>query len=601
MKCLNCKKNIKKDAKFCPYCGAKVEKLRKLSRKKNKKGAVDIKITKEETIKPKTKLSKTVPKVDLASGIERRKRLIKIVMVCLVVFIIAAAGFLYLKIGKIKLISVSPQTIMPGDIGTYFELSLVSSKEQAADLDTILKKFEEDKTKEVWQNVLQKQFFGLNFYEDVKPWLGNTIAFGGNLEYENIVSQNNISKSGLIILVEYKKKSLCKKRLGKLEQSARDQGGSVEKMEYKKFSVTQIIDKDNNKMIYTFVDSFLVLANNEEGLKLVIDTEEGAVSSLAKNENFIQAKTRLVKSPIALFYTKLGKGSQAESIENLCLGVSVDQQGFKISGYISGSSEKFSNIPSFSPELVNVMPNNVVVFGEGFNLTNLINGVWKARSGEEKMGESKKSVNQFLGMDLDIDILSWMDQEYGITLAQKDSSPLISLVLKIKDKNKVSQIVEKLESSLVKYVIGQIIPQESISQIGPDIFSSFLKFKEENKIRYLEMGPISVAYKVTDNEFIISSSKKTIQDISNLMADKGTPLSENELYKEVFDKIETQDVCGLVYLSMNDLVSLLSGFLGKNIQNFDVIQEYLSPLKAAGFVGKPQVDGVKIEGYLLVK
>ncbi len=85
------------------------------------------------------------------------------------------------------------------------------------------------------------------------------------------------------------------------------------------------------------------------------------------------------------------------------------------------------------------------------------------------------------------------------------------------------------------------------------------------------------------------------------MADKGTPLSENELYKEVFGKIETQNICGLVYLSMNDLVSLLSGFLGKNIQNFDVIQEYLSPLKAAGFVGKPQVDGVKIDGYLLVK
>jgi len=601
MKCPKCKKNIRKDAKFCPYCGAKVEKHRKLSRKKDERGAVDIKITKKETVKPEIKSSKTISKISLTPEPKERKRLIKIVMVYLVVFIVATAGFLYLKIREMKLISVSPQTIMPGDIGTYFELNLVSSKEQAANLDTILKKFEEDKTKEIWQNVLQKQFFGLNFYEDVKPWLGNTIAFGGNLEYENIVSQNNIGKSGLIILVEYRKKGHCKKRLGKLEQSARDQGGSVEKMEYKKFSVTQIIDKDNNKIIYTFVDSFLVLANNEEGLKLVIDTEKGAVSSLAKNKNFIQAKTRLTKSPIALFYTRLSKGNQTEPIENLCLGVSPDQQGFRISGYISGSSEKFSNIPSFSPELVNVMPNDVVVFGEGFNLTNLINGIWKDRSGEEKMGESKKSVNQFLGMDLDIDILSWMDQEYGITLAQKDSSPLISLVLKIKDKNKVSQIVKKLESSLVKYVIGQIIPQESINQIGPDIFSSFLKFKEENKIRYLEMGPISVAYKVTDDEFIISSSKKTIQDISNLMAGKGAPLSENELYKEIFGKIETQNICGLVYLNTNDLVSLLSGFLGKSIQNFDVIQEYLSPLKAAGFVGKPQVDGVKIDGYLLVK
>jgi len=278
----------------------------------------------------------------------------------------------------------------------------------------------------------------INFDQDIRPWIGNgMIALmpgSKGTEQPNVLAVFNIrDKVGAMQFA------------GKLAS----QGGKSKETEYKG---NKVLISEDQKTYATVVKDFLMVASDQPTIEAAINTSQGE-PSLASKPGAEGVFSKGVDVPNALAYvyipdyagavqtlTNISSKSgetpslntqQLKQVQSMVAGIGVEDSGLRMKANVTMSPDapKFDYQP-VPGKIISQFPADALAMISGGN----INRIWAQVSEQAKsdpttqqalttMRDSAKMVN----LDLDKDVFSWMDGEFGLAMIPSDRGLLAQL------------------------------------------------------------------------------------------------------------------------------------------------------------------------------
>lgn len=288
------------------------------------------------------------------------------------------------------------------------------------------------------QDLLAKS--DINFEKDIKPWVGNgMIAF---LPNQTLPANTKTETPRMLFVVNIRDKIAAMQFAGKLAS----QGSNKSKeSEYKG---NKIIVGESNSTYAAVVKDYLMIASDQQTLESAINTSQGE-SSLASKPGAEVAFTKGedVKNAIAqmyLFdYSKAVQQMMAASdpeirptintkeldkVQSLVAGIGVDDAGVRMKATVAMKADapKFNYQP-VPGKVISLFPSNTFAMLSGGNISQ----IWSQATEQAKSDptvqnalNTARSTVRMANFDLDKDIFSWMNGEFGLALIPSEQGIL---------------------------------------------------------------------------------------------------------------------------------------------------------------------------------
>ncbi|MEM9540901.1 MAG: DUF3352 domain-containing protein [Cyanobacteria bacterium P01_E01_bin.42] len=271
----------------------------------------------------------------------------------------------------------------------------------------------------------------LNYYADVKGWLGNEVTVAmTSLDYDR--DPENGRKAGYLLAVSAKEGEYAKEFL-QLFFSRRAIAGDAD-LVFEPYQGVNIIYTQSRKTGETPLasavvgDRYILFANHPKVLRDAINNVQATGINLADSENY-QAALSTIKMPrIGIAYvnllalTKDLEGEPTEPTPTLTLAFGLNPQGLLAQSALSGvvKSEPPQPLLSEPVEVLDYLPSQTILTAAGVDLQ----GFWQQIL--TGFGENSPIADLFVnslvewqeprGLDLPEDILSWARGEYALSL-----------------------------------------------------------------------------------------------------------------------------------------------------------------------------------------
>ncbi|PIZ55840.1 hypothetical protein COY23_04100 [bacterium (Candidatus Torokbacteria) CG_4_10_14_0_2_um_filter_35_8] len=495
---------------------------------------------------------------------------------------------------------MNPSQLVPSDAVFYLEMDLYPDKEQYEKLKELSSRFNmEEKMKEMWEGEFQDSLPGLSFKDDVKLWLGEKIAQAG------LASKD---KTSLVTLVEIRSKAELERSLIKVGNKVREEGGIVEESRYKSYKLL-IFDRKKGKAVFgALVANFIILGDDLESIKRVIDIKTSGIQSLSSSSNFNKAIAKLDNNRLATLYFDINRAESLTGgkvgileplelisngkIELISLGAKVSDAGIVFKGYSFGEQET----ESFTPNLVSIAPkDNVILYAESADFRQALSMLLNVNSPDNILTKT-------LGTSFSEELFSLIErQEYSVFISYqvKKVLPSLTLVFNISSDEKAKEALKKLEKPVLDYFSKYLKDKMSLS--SGDVVS-LSSFQEKDQIRYFEIPgqEITISYTVRNKKLIVSTSRELTSSVVDMVSGDKESLKSHNDYQEVFSQIDTEGISGMGYLNMNTLSSWISDSIMAQLGDLSDLQRKVDMIKVVGFVGIPEEGGTRIEGRILV-
>jgi hypothetical protein len=393
---------------------------------------------------------------------------------------------------------------------------------------------------------------GLNFQDDVRPWLGDQVAV-----FISRSAGEGAEKPPFAVLVATEDPDAALDAV-----SAGVAHGDAEFSEQSYGGFDYQVDSDKDSAVGV-VDNFVV-AGNEDGFKAAVDASTGR--SLAGSANYRRATARLTKDRLALFYYDASKA--LESLQatpglgslgaTTPLGAPAIPQGpggavlFARSnalvmeasasiptGFAGSAVTAFANDPGLVPSLPadSWAAFGVPRFGEA--LRGVLEGI-----GGGGMGNADFLKQQFTaqtGLDLDRDVLGWMG-DLGISVRGTTMADLSGGVV-------ISSTAPKTSSATVG-ALGRVAARRGAP------------------VKPLELGG-ATGFSIQDPSmpraiYVVAGDKVVIaygEDAARNLLDPGTPLSDAPRFRAATAQLG-EDFTPTGYVSVPELVTLVESLTG---------------------------------------
>jgi hypothetical protein len=440
-----------------------------------------------------------------------------------------AAGYLFLFAAATD----RAASLVPADTALYVNVYLQPSTGQRMNLAGLLGRipgFEDtstldEKIDQVAQNLLAET--GLDYREQVKPWLGNQIAIAA---WPTAGDEANAEP---VLLAEVKDPEAARASIADLE------GGSTTTETYAGVDL-EVADGS----AYGFVGDMLVIGPTVEALHAVVDVEEGG-ESLADRADFRATLDALPSDHLASVFVDLAGIAAATGIEDQLSGLSVagaalvaETDGLHLSGsapFAMGDAQPSSRagfaMGGEPSSLVDWMPDDtlaqVVVFGLRDMLESAETAVGATPDGEEvaSMLDTLRALAAFaLGIDLDADLLPLLDREVAVAINGFDGElPTGQVLLRPEDPEAAVAAIDRLAVAL--------------ESLGAETRTEEVDGLEITVLTLPETG--EAAYAVVDGIVIIGLGVDDVTAAVGAHA-SGTSLGASEPYRRVFDTAGTR-------------------------------------------------------------
>lgn len=286
----------------------------------------------------------------------------------------------------------------------------------------------ETETLPEWQGELERKT-QLNWSRDIQPWLGNIFLAalseeGNALEWAGVAGLKDAGKARQFF-----------------DQLRRRPQVQSEKQDYQGTEIVELRGNDPEaRLSYAFWQNRLLLASSPGGIQAALATENGE-PSLAETE----AKRRILserlnlKNPVIQVYgldprlwsgeSALGKESgelaqsAAEDIRFFLGGLSLAPEGLHLQALWAFNSEGrirggwWGANPN---QLLEELPENTIFLLNGGG----ISGGWRQLAvnavqfpeAQAELDQAREVVRSALGLDLDQDLMDWLDGEFALAL-----------------------------------------------------------------------------------------------------------------------------------------------------------------------------------------
>lgn len=343
--------------------------------------------------------------------------------------------------------------LVPKDAVMYASVFLDPSNDQKRAIRDILEHFPRAETPEEAKDALLDLLrdplaeLGVDYEQDIEPWLGDQAAVF--LTFPETGGPDDFDGAALIATEDEDAARALIDRL-------RDEGEISDDLTQESYNGVEYETGDAGDTAYGFVEGYLVVGT-EEGLRAAVDASEG--ESLGGSEQFSTASQRLTGDRLASFYIDMGAvfqaversgGITAEDAKALdafgftgeeALAAVVfaepDALVMEAGGGLPGEGSFASLFDDVDDaDLLSDLPADAWI-AYGFpNTGELVRGFLEAGADVDR-GDVEEATREFeaeTGLDLDEDVLSWMEglafffegtnfQELGFGLVIDSSDP----------------------------------------------------------------------------------------------------------------------------------------------------------------------------------
>ena len=499
---------------------------------------------------------------------------------------VVVAGYLFFFSAAID----RAAALAPADSAFYLNVYLQPSTGQRMNLAGLLGRipgFEDtstldEKIDQVAQNLFSET--GLDYREQVKPWLGNQIAIAG------WPAGDDPAEAEPVLLAEVKDLESARASVAELVAA----GATFATETYAGVDL-QVSDGT----AYAFVDEMLVVGPGPEALHAVIDVGGGA-ESLADRADYRATLDALPDDHLASVFVDLASIAEATDVADQLSGLSVagaalvaETDGLHLMGSApfdlddaQPSSRAGFAMGGEPSSLVDWMPDGtvaeLVVFGLRDMLESAETAVGSTPDGEEIAGtlDTLRALAAFgLGIDLDADLLPLLDREVGIAVTGLDGElPRGQLLLRPEDPDAAMGALERLTDALAK--------------VGADSRTEEVDGTEITVVALPDTG--EVAYAVVDGIVVLGF---TAEDVAASVAAhaSGESLGGSEAYQRAFEVAGTRGG-NEAWVNVAAMVDLM----GDPAELPADVRDILGQLGAFGFTAPSRDDQIEFHAVLTV-
>jgi hypothetical protein len=405
----------------------------------------------------------------------------------------------------------------------------------------------------------------LSFQKDIQPWLGSVmIAVLPSPESQ----QGQVPK---VLVVAGIKDKLAAWNFYNTVKGKKDL--KIQETDYKGIKISEI--PQAGKPLYSaVVDNHILLSDIQDNVKLGIDTSKGN-ASLAKKEDAskVLSKTIDLQNPIAQVYVPdygkfieqtLASGSspfpltpelqsQLKAIKSIAMGVGIDNAGIRFKQAATFDQNiikwEYKNTPG---KIIGQFPSDTLFLASGEGLSRYWSTAiesYKAIPDFEKgLNQAREQIKQQLDLDLDKDILGWMNGEYALALIPSNQGLLSNVgfggvvLFDTSDRPAAENAFSKLDAFGRKN--GNQVVERSVGNVKA----------QEWQRPGLPNSVFGHGWLDNDTVFVSVGGPSITDIISNKPAQT---LDRSENFQKIVETLPKQNA-GYIYLDMDKLMSILS-------------------------------------------
>lgn len=305
----------------------------------------------------------------------------------------------------------------------------------------------------------------IDFDKDVKPWLGSVM-------FAMVPGAEQSKTPELLVVVGIKDKLEAAQFANKLKDK---DDLKVKEIEHKGTKILEIDSGSKSPGYVAILDNHLALSEKQDVVKNAIDSSQGE-PSLASDADAAKAleESMNIDNPVAQIfipnYSKLVEQSgaldtadfppqlkdQLQQIKSVSMGMGIDNDGIRLRAITKVKPDAFKW--EFKPvpgKIISQLPANTLLSANGGDL----NSQWKYAIKQldilpeftEGLDDVRQQIRQNTQLDLDKDIIGWMDKEVGLALIPGNEGILQNVgfggtfVFKTSDRKKAETTFAKLD------------------------------------------------------------------------------------------------------------------------------------------------------------
>lgn len=266
----------------------------------------------------------------------------------------------------------------------------------------------------------------IDYQEDISPWLGG-VSIAILPSPEAGIDYNAVGILGI------KNKLKAKSFFDRIKTKNSE---NIDETSYKNISIYQL-DNPTEKIFISTFDNYIIIADKKEVITKIIDTYKGGISladntsqKFDRNSGLIQIYfpdysnwfLNVLKNSLPDIDVEKSAKNQLQKIDSILTNISVENQGLKMSSVINlvEPSTTAQQSKPISNNLLSQIPENSICVMTGGE----INQFWQQVNEEKQnvpdldllINRAKMITSQWLNLDLDKDVISWLDGEFALAL-----------------------------------------------------------------------------------------------------------------------------------------------------------------------------------------
>ncbi len=335
---------------------------------------------------------------------------------------------------------------------------------------------------------------GYNYQQDIQPWVGKEVTLYA------VVSPQSPRQQAMVAVLPIAKPDLAAKLLSQPKPLAQ---GKLSNRTYKGIQITETQGAAQNYSATVLEQRFLVISDNAKATETAIDTYLGK-NSLLKMPGFREKFGEIAgESPFAQVYVNLPAAAaslvnsapkknssqiaQLQQNQGLATTINLEPEGIRLKtvSWLNPNSDRVHLVQNNAGKMQRLLPSETLMMISGGNLQQLwldyLRSVKTNPLTPIPPGNLRAGVKNTTGLDLDEDLLSWMDGEFSLAIipatTKPDASPndfalSLAFMVQAKDANKAKkafQEIDKVISSQYQFKIqeAQVAGKPVVNWVAP--------------------------------------------------------------------------------------------------------------------------------------
>ncbi|MBD2088441.1 DUF3352 domain-containing protein [Microcoleus sp. FACHB-1515] len=313
----------------------------------------------------------------------------------------------------------------------------------------------------------------LNYSKDIRPWVGEevTIAFLSSSNPNPTASPSSQApiegQQTPVILAPIA-------NAARAQQIFSNRQSQAQTREYKGESIGSI-QNDGKSYAYTVVDNRLIaISPDAKAIEQVIDTQQSG-ASIVKTPGFAQAVNRLeTPQPFARTYLNVPAVNAVlatsasrplplqiltplQRNQGMVATATIESEGVRFQGtsWLRANDDVRNRVTNSAERMPNILPADTLMMASGGNLRQL----WQDYSdrvtapSELSPDNFRRAISSTTGLDLDKDLMAWMNGEFAIGLVpftQTGTAPSagVMLLVQASDRRAADAALAKLDEAM---------------------------------------------------------------------------------------------------------------------------------------------------------